>query len=274
MGKETHIQWTEKTWNPIQGCRKVSAGCKNCYMFSDKRRYGQNPEFVARSSDATFYAPLKWKEPSLIFTCSWSDWFIEEGDAHRAEMWDVIRRTPHHTYQILTKRPERIAEHLPSDWGDGWPNVWLGVSVENQDAADRRIPQLLRVPAKVRFLSCEPLLEAVDLSAFQPFRAYRNDPPKLDDLRGIAAGRIDWVIVGGESGSGARECNLAWIDSLMSQCSEADVPVFVKQLGAKPVYPDSETGQLVQMQIRDRKGADVNDFPCHFHREMPQLLAA
>ena len=166
MGDKTAISWTEKTWNPWQGCTKVSPGCAHCYMFRDKRKYGQNPEVVVRSKDPTFYAPLKWKEPALVFTCSWSDFFHADADNWREEAWEIIRKTPHLTYQILTKRPERILEHLPSDWGAfGYPNVWLGTSVENQRWAKVRIPLLLQVPAVIRFLSCEPLLGPLDLVA-------------------------------------------------------------------------------------------------------------
>lgn len=267
MGEATGIQWTEKTWNPIQGCHKISLGCKNCYMFTEKRRYGQDPDRVVRSADATFYAPLrKWKEPSLIFTCSWSDWFIEEADQWRADMWDVIRQTPHHTYQILTKRADRIAANLPAGWGAGWSNVWLGTSVENQEQADKRIPELLKIPAAVRFLSCEPLLAPVDLRLTVKFCG--GSEAVKDD-----ASLLHWVIVGGESGSGARECRLSWIDSIVRQCTSASVPVFVKQLGAKPTFADSATGESVAMQIRDKKGGDVLDFPCHFLREMPAAFA-
>lgn len=278
MGEATGIQWTEKTWNPIQGCHKVSLGCKNCYMFTEKRRYGQDPDRVVRSADATFYAPLrKWKEPSLIFTCSWSDWFIEEADRWRADMWDVIRQTPHHTYQILTKRADRIAANLPTDWGAGWSNVWLGTSVENQEQADKRIPELLKIPAAVRFLSCEPLLSPVDLH-----RINCRDSCLIGTHPCIETGRwdgkrgphINWVIVGGESGSGARECRLSWVDSIVRQCASASVPVFVKQLGAKPTFTDSATGKQVAMQIRDKKGGDVLDFPVHFVRQMPAVFAA
>jgi protein gp37 len=164
MGEKSAIEWTQNTWNPWQGCRKVSPGCKFCYMYRDKIRYGQDPTIVVRSSPATFNAPLKWKEPALVFTCSWSDWFVEEADSWRDEAWDIIRRTPHLTYQVLTKRPERIANHLPADWGDGYPNVWLGTSVESQKYGMERIPLLQKIPAAVRFLSCEPLLGPVNLS--------------------------------------------------------------------------------------------------------------
>lgn len=149
MGESSAIEWTESTWNPWHGCLKVSPGCAHCYMYRDKRRYGQDPALVVRSK-TSFDAPRKWKNPKMIFTCSWSDFFVQEADQWRAEAWEVIRATPHHTYQILTKRPERISDHLP----DGWPfrNVWLGVSVENPRFY-QRIESLRAIPASVRFLS-------------------------------------------------------------------------------------------------------------------------
>jgi len=151
MAQTTGISWTDATWNPWHGCRKISAGCKYCYMFRDKERYGQDPTVVMRSK-SNFNDPLKWamdteqigflpgkdKEPSAfvgmkIFTCSWSDFFIQEADEWRADAWNIIRDTPEFTYQILTKRPERIMECLPPDWGRGYENVWLGVSVEDKE---------------------------------------------------------------------------------------------------------------------------------------------
>lgn len=144
-----------------------------------------------------------------IFTCSWSDWFHPAADAWRDEAWEIIRRTPHHAYQILTKRPELILDRLPSDWGDGWENVWLGVSVENANYV-RRIDDLRRVPARVRFLSLEPLLGPL---------------PDLD-LTGT-----NWVIVGGESGPGYRPCNPEWVREIRDQCVAADVAFFFKQWG-------------------------------------------
>ena len=149
----TKIQWTDATVNFWTGCKKVSAGCKFCYMYRDKERYGLDPSAVVRTAPKTFNAALKWKEPKLIFTCSWSDFFIQEADEWRADAWDIIRKTPHHTWQILTKRPERIADCLPPDWGDGWDNVWIGVSVEDEKTFDLRIPILTAIKAKVRFVS-------------------------------------------------------------------------------------------------------------------------
>jgi len=223
MGDTTNIEWTDKTWNPWHGCRKVSAGCKYCYMYRDKERYGQDPTTVLRSK-TTFSDPLKWSDPAKVFTCSWSDFFIEEADDWRDEAWDIIRETPHLTYQILTKRPERIWEHLPNDWGEGWINVWLGVSVENQSVAKRRLDSLFAVPASTMFLSIEPLLGPLDL------RYWLHDG---------ATRLIDWVIVGGESGPQARPMKIAWARFVIQQCENRNVPVFLKQLGG---YPDKRGG--------------------------------
>lgn len=129
------IQWTGDTWNPWHGCQKVSPGCKFCYMHRDKDRFKKDGSILLRSGDSIFNKPLKAKEPTLFFTCSFSDWFEPRADEFRAEAWKIIKNTPQHTYQILTKRPERIKVHLPADWGNGYPNVWLGVSVENQEYA-------------------------------------------------------------------------------------------------------------------------------------------
>lgn len=169
MGEKTGVSWTHHTVNFWIGCDQVSPGCAHCYAKTLTERWGKDFSILRRTSDATFYAPLKWKEPALVFTCSMSDFFHEDADQWRDDAWDVIRRTPHLTWQILTKRPERILEHLPADWGAlGWSNVWMGTSVENQHFADIRIPLLLKVPAVVRFLSCEPLLGPLDLVKATP----------------------------------------------------------------------------------------------------------
>lgn len=216
MSAKTGIEWTEATWNPWRGCTKVSPGCDLCYMFREQKRYGRDPEVLVRSK-TTFSDPLKWREPRVIFTCSWSDWFHKDADAWRPEAWDIIRRTPHHTYQILTKRPGRIARHLPSDWGEGYPNVWLGVSVESYDFAPR-IGVLRDIPARVRFVSAEPLLGPV------PY-----------DLTGI-----HWLIAGGESGPGCRPMHLGWARLLRDHCREYGVAFFLKQLGG---WPDKRGGE-------------------------------
>lgn len=208
MGKNTKIEWTNSSWNPWHGCKKVSSGCKNCYMYRGKKRFGNNPGEILRSK-TTFDDPIKWTEPRLIFACSWSDWFIEEADNWRDEAWDIIRNTPRHTYQILTKRPERIKKHLPPKWGDGWDNVWLGVSIENQDYLYRK-DILVDIPANIRFLSLEPLLG--------PIMFHRLDS-------------IHWVITGGESGPNARKMKKNWVTDIQKQCNIADIPFFHKQNG-------------------------------------------
>jgi protein gp37 len=213
MGEMTGISWTDHTWNPWHGCIKISPGCKLCYMYREKERYGQNP-FIPVRAKTTFEAPMRWKS-GRVFTCSWSDFFIAEADAWRDEAWEIIRRTPHLTYQILTKRPERIADHLPGDWGKGWAHVWLGVSAENQSYANERVEQLIEIPAAVRFISAEPLLDEISVKTrWSPF--------------------LHWLIAGGESGPGARRSNIRWFDQLRIQCRHAQIPFFLKQFGAKP----------------------------------------
>lgn len=224
MGDTTGIEWTEATWNPWHGCTQVSPGCAHCYMFRQKRRYGQDPQLVVRSK-TKFDEPLRWPDGRMIFTCSWSDWFHEAADPWREEAWDIVRRCPQHTFQILTKRADRIAEQLPDDWGDGYPNVWLGVSVENQRHT-HRAAILTGIPARVRFVSAEPLL----------------GPVRLDTIAQRASGamvipicRLDWLIIGGESGPRCRSMDLEWARALIQQCRDvSSCAPFVKQLGGWP----------------------------------------
>ena len=268
---KTTIQWTENTWNPWHGCKKVSEGCRFCYMYRDKERYGQDPTTVLRSK-STFNDPLKWKEPKLIFTCSWSDFFIAEADEWRDEVWAIIKATPHHIYQILTKRPENIADRLPGDWGGGYENVWLGVSVENQKAADERISILRDIPAKIRFLSLEPLLEKIDLDLIcrdcdsLSLDHYGNDGEfgsVCHDSHGLS-----WAIIGGESGNlngkyKFRPSELSWYQDLVSQLRFAEIPLFVKQLG---------TYLAKEMNLKDMHGGEINEFPEDLQiRQMPEI---
>lgn len=254
MSKSTAIAWTEHTWNPWLGCEKVSAGCKFCYAARDFDRYKAfGPFREVHRSKTRFRIPLAWKEPALVFTCSWSDFFIQQADEWRDEAWDIIRRTPHLTYQVLTKRPERIPGCLPDDWGiAGYPNVWLGVSVEDQATAQERIPALMKVPASVRFLSVEPLLEEISLASI------------IRDLAAIP----DWWIVGGESGNTIgkhryRPCHLAWINKVCMDARQFDAALFVKQMGS-----------FIAKELRfksDPHGKDFLQFPPEFRvREYPK----
>jgi protein gp37 len=214
MGQNTAISWTDHTWNPWQGCTKVSAGCDNCYMFAEREgRWGIKSSVVKRSAATTFNKPLKWKDSAKVFTCSWSDFFHAHADEWRDEAWDIIRRTPHLTYQILTKRAYRIKECLPSDWGDGWDNVWLGVSCENTRYSYlQRIYYLANIPARIRFVSAEPLLGKLVIPS-----EYMKD--------------IHWLIDGGESGPNARPIDMNWFRLLRDQCAEHGVAYWHKQNG-------------------------------------------
>jgi protein gp37 len=203
MGERTGISWTGATWNPWHGCIKVSPGCANCYMYREKKQYGQDPMKVVRSK-TKFHEPLKWREPELIFTCSWSDWFIEHADLWRDDAYGVIRSTPQHVYQILTKRSARFPHLALPDLR----NIWWGVSVENRKYGVPRIAQLREGTPRNRFLSIEPLLE---------------------DIGKLELDGISWVIVGGESGPGWRPMRVPWVESIIRQCDDARVPVFVKQ---------------------------------------------
>ena len=202
-------------------------------------------------SKTTFNAPLKWKDSLRVFTCSWSDWFIEEADAWREEAYEIIHATPHHTYQILTKRIDRAAEH----WPDAFSNAWLGVSVEDRKYGLPRIDILREIPASVRFLSIEPQIE--DLGTL--------------DLRGI-----HWVIIGGESGHGARPFDIAWARSVIEQCRAAGVACFVKQLGARLWAPNTELipGVIVsaEVKLRNHKGGDPSEWPEDLRvRQFPEV---
>lgn len=194
------------------GCAKVSAGCKNCYMFRDQKRFGHDPT-VLRRSKTTFQDPLKWKEPRRIFVCSWSDFFWDKVPiGWRTDALGIMYDTPQHTYIILTKRPENILELIPQDSFEIFlPNVWLGVSVESQDHINR-IGELYDIPATVKFLSAEPLLGPLDLSEHM--------------------GLLDWVITGGESDlRDPRPCDLDWVRSIRDECEQHGVAFFHKQHG-------------------------------------------
>ncbi|MDB5311600.1 MAG: hypothetical protein JWO38_5802 [Gemmataceae bacterium] len=212
MTDSTPERVTDRTWNPWVGCTRVSAGCLNCYMFRQQREYGRDPGAVRRTK--TWGDPVRWQRAAakagrteFVFTCSWSDWFHEAADPWRDEAWAVVKRCPNLTFQVLTKRAERIADHLSSDWGNGYDNVWLGVSVERDDYAGRA--DLLRpIPARVRWVCAEPLLGPL---------------PSLD-LTGI-----HWVVCGGESGPDWRAMDPAWAGRLRDACRAASVPFYFKQ---------------------------------------------
>lgn len=261
MGDKTGIQWTDATWNPIRGCSRVSEGFRNCYAETVANRFkgpGQPYEgLIARGgqwngqitvADHLLDQPLRWSRPRRIFVNSMSDLF------HENVPFDLIHRimlqmafANHHTYQVLTKRPARMLEFFEW-WGTEakrcfaaeMPHVWLGVSIEDQATADQRIPQLLQTPAAVRWISAEPLLGPVDLSAMRNSTGLGEGQPWLCPLIGsvgdghgdtCSVDRIDWVVVGGESGPGARPMHPEWARTLRDQCQAAGTPFFFKQWG-------------------------------------------
>lgn len=282
---DTTIEWTDKTWNPVRGCSRVSEGCRKCYAERVAHRFsgpGQPYEGLTakdgrwngtvRLVEEHLTDPLRWKKPCKIFVNSMSDLFHESLPFEAIDqVFAVMALCPQHTFQVLTKRAERMAEYM-LDSRDmlgfktiyervralmdqpgqpirpifakyvKWPlpNVWLGMSVENQEAADARIPHLLRTPAAVRFLSVEPMLGAVDLERIDygdPPGSLRigNRKPVMNALRGYCDNGMDtqlhWVICGGESGAGARPMHPDWARSLRDQCVAAGVPFFFKQWG-------------------------------------------
>jgi len=253
--EKSNIEWTNATQNFWVGCHRVSAGCKFCYMHRilDGANGKGDGNIVRRTSNANFYRPMDWKERKWIFTCSMSDFFIEEADEWRLDAWQVIKETPQHRWLILTKRPERIEKCLPADWGNGYPNVALGVTVENQ-ANTHRLEILSKIPAKCRFISAEPLLEEVDL-----FIENEIGERYID--------KFHWVIIGGESGNETgpyryRPCELDWIRKLVKELkAKTKVSVFVKQLGSY---------QAKVLKLRHPHGGDILEFPQDLRiREFP-----
>lgn len=351
---KTGIQWTDATWNPVIGCRRVSEGCRNCYAehqaarivamqrgrnarspYEDVIRFKPTDDAFLGGSEAELRVhgapepkwngravflperldqPLRWKKPRMVFVNSMSDLFHEDITLEQiAAVFGVMAASPQHTFQVLTKRPERMLEFFKwlTDsaggvgvgmswlgygyacqfggwWGSGYdddragiadwplPNVWLGVSVEDQRTADERIPLLLQCPAAVRWVSAEPLLGPIDFigGRINHFKAYKEPDEVTIILQGspnyqrpgrgwvhFTGAYPDWVVVGGESGPGARTCDVAWIRSIVEQCRDAGVPCFVKQLGSlitnsKTVADGEPPGRLI-----DRKGGNIDEWP-------------
>lgn len=241
--ENSKIEWTHHTFNPWIGCTKVSDGCKFCYAehLMDKRlsRVQWGPQGTRqRTSAANWNKPRQWNKRlegtgrrERVFCASLADVFEDrpELEEWRSDLFDLIVDTPNLDWLLLTKRPENVQRMLPYWVGKGEqiaPSVWIGTSVENQEQADKRIPELLRIPAAVRFLSCEPLLGPVDLRAYL-YPMFAADDPRYFE-RGSA---VDWVIVGGESGQQARPMHPEWARSLRDQCQRAGVPFLFKQWG-------------------------------------------
>lgn len=269
----TKIEWADKTWNPIIGCSKISAGCDNCYAermacrlshmgirdYQDVTAPGGNPGRMSTNwfkhwngktvlREDELYKPLKWKKPKRIFVCSMGDLFHDSiNTIDILDVFSVMTKAKHHTFILLTKRPKNALQFCydigimpsglpspacPTPSGEVWPeNVWLGVTAENQEQADLRIPTLLKTPASVRFVSVEPMLSAVSLKKyFGPQNEgqwlnvveCKHNPKKYG---------VNWVICGGETGPGARQMSTEWAIDLKDRCVENGVPFFFKKYG-------------------------------------------
>ena len=268
----TRIEWAEKTWNPITGCTKISESCQNCYAERMSKRLAgrcgypkDNPFQVVYHSDK-IDDPLRWRKPSRIFVCSMGDLFHEDVPEQMiGQVWNHMRLAPWHIYMILTKRPGRmkdffirITNTFPNEYPA--PYIWLGVTAENQQRADERIPILLQTPAAVRFVSVEPTLGPVDLTNIP----WAEDPIIPGDKRNalheiwdpafpvrLTRHKLDWVICGTESGPKRRPAQIEWIRSVKNQCVSAGVPFFLKQMEVE--------GKLVKMPELD--GREWNEFP-------------
>lgn len=364
---DSKIEWTNKTWNPVRGCTRVSEGCRNCYAEAFGHRYsgpGKSWDGFVRDRRWTgrvelvpskLNEPLSWQKPQRVFTCSMSDLFHESlSDDAITKVFAVMAAAPRHTFQVLTKRPERMREWMQPGreefvvdrWAQMYdvnlatedvepfpwplPNVWVGTSVEDRKTMESRVPVLREVLAAKRFLSIEPLLEdlgqiehmlrvgtrwhlQMDISGALRNRSFhgiqhadgkpmtpREAEAELLNLRdagwkyirvgnmcetfdsrlgcpGHRMAGIDWVIVGGESGPGARTCNVDWIQAIVDQCKTSEVACFVKQLGAKAVvdakYIDRHGNAPVGIQTKHPKGGDPDEWPtCLRVRQFPDSV--
>jgi protein gp37 len=344
MSANSSIEWTDRTWNPVRGCSVISPGCVNCYAMKMAHRFsgaGKPYEGLTKQTKAgpqwtgkvafvnkQLLDPIRWKEPGRVFVNSMSDLFHESiPDDWIDRVMLVMALAPRHTFQVLTKRAERMQRYLsdgtlpgrlneylksfanllelPSaaynNAGAGpeikhWPktgpvlplpNVWIGVSVENQKYADERIPMLLDTPAAVRFVSAEPLLGPIDFTlrgsrvagwdedwrynvlSGEEWAGPRDDNPEQSQ-------HLDWVIVGGESGNGARPFDTTFARSIVKQCADGGVACFVKQMGAKPEQPSPgawHTAHREPMALVDRKGGDMAEWPADLRvRQFPTVM--
>lgn len=256
MGADSRIEWCDHTFNPWQGCTKISPACDNCYAESWAKRsglvqWGNHPR--RRASAAYWQQPLKWNRQAAcdgvrrkVFCASLADVFDNQApEEWRQDLWELIERTPSLDFLLLTKRPQNIAKMLPYDHPIR-DRIWLGTTVENDDEAARRIPIIATERARVRFLSCEPLLSNIRFGQ-------------------LLAG-INWVICGGESGPKARPYAYDWALSLIEQCAAAGVACFHKQVGAHPIGFDGR-----RVHLRNKKGNDPGVWPAELRvRQFPR----
>jgi protein gp37 len=285
MGETTKIEWCAHTFNPWWGCTRVSPGCEHCYAEDFATRFGVKwglKEQRRRFGAKHWGGPLKWNARAAramlveagrrpgVFCGSMCDVFEDRRDldAERERLWALIEATDQLDWLLLTKRPQNMLRLAPPRWAGRWPrNVWAGCTVEDQQRADERVPELLRVPAVVRFLSCEPLLGRVDLWPWMCRRDTDGDGNCATHRSGCP--RIDWVIAGGESGRHARVSEVEHMRFLLEQCRAGGVAYFGKQVGSQPQLGG------VRLRIFDGKGGALTDLPEDLRvREFPRVPAA
>lgn len=263
MAENSKIEWCDHTFNPWIGCQKVSSACDNCYAETwDQRFKGERWGPYAKRTltvKSNWYKPLKWNREAIndgvrkkVFCASLADVF----DNHRSilpgwrkDLWELIKATPALDWLLLTKRPQNIEKYLPDDWGNhGYPNVWLGTTVEDQFEAERRIPILLETPAPIHFLSCEPLLGPVDFA--RTLNMTTDKIPEGDSFPINPYKTLNWVICGGETGKEARPMNPQWVVNLRDQCIYHRIPFFFKQWGEWAPYRFCKKSCLDSLQYR------------------------
>lgn len=312
MSQKSKIEWTDASWSPIVGCSRKSEGCRNCWSERFLARFGgiqghkfeglsryteEGPRWsgTVRLAEDSLEEPLRWKKPRKIFVCSTSDLFHEKvQDEWIDKVFAVMALSTQHTFQVLTKRPQRMNAYLSGStptriqalmdqptWinlpagrsyprmAQQWPlpNIWLGVSCEDQKTADERIPLLLQTPAAVRWISAEPLLGPVEI-----FHKMTGDilHSSGDDYNPDG---LNWVVVGGESGPKARSFHLDWARDIIAQCHAAHdgVPVFVKQLGSNTIFNGAYPG--ARFHLENKKGGDIEEWPADLRiREFPKQM--
>ncbi len=320
MGDRSGIQWTEASWNPVRGCSVISPGCHNCYAMKQAHRFSgtgkpydgltkltvaSGPQWngEVRFIESMLDQPLRWTRPRRIFVNSMSDLFHDGvSNEQIAAVFGVMAASPQHTFQVLTKRPERMREWFrwyEGDSGAGasataavfaaedatgrnldvdhfcdarWPlpNVWLGVSAEDQKRWDERVPVLVDTPAALCWVSAEPLLGPIDMSGgiWEPPGSYFQLPGMSEPQWDSGNGFLDWIVVGGESGSGARPCRIEWVFNMVEQCRRAGVPIFVKQMGSNARA--FRTGSRITWMTT--KGGDPEEWPPELRvRQYPEV---
>jgi len=282
MVLNSKIEWTDTTWNPMTGCSPVSAGCKNCWAkrMATRQRgrngYDSCDPFRVTLRQDKLDQPYRWKKPRKIAVCLMGDLFHEDVPFYFIhEVFRVMGNCPRHIFQVLTKRPARALEYFgiarevakEVEWPSAMqvqrspcscsafalmPHIWFGVSVEDQKTAEERIPLLLQVPASVRYVSAEPLLGSLDLHGLGLWYRHRKDLIYFEQ-DGKEMPMLDWVIIGGESGPGARVMDLEWPRMIIDQCQRACIPVYMKQIGSNPTRMTEHEREECGIWMLDKK---------------------